>query len=311
MMKLFVVAVVFFGLHYQVANASSETVKIYPISDGVNFLYDDENQTIWSEARNYQGTLSNVTNVAGENVAARSDTHSGKYRIYRASLAFDTSVIPDDASIETSRLNLFKEAEGNNRGDTQLVITEHTRQMPSVLNKEDWYLQNYGIEFSRILLLDEQYTIVDLGDSFSNYINMRGITVIGGMTSYDFDNIDPGFVISSASFYSNEKLETLKRPYLEVTYTVPDKMQDIERLITELKLIVKSEIARKPIRASYRAQIRVLEKLIKNENIKVALAYSKVIERQIKQDSKKDYISSETASKMQEVLSAIRESLKS
>jgi hypothetical protein len=309
-MKNFLLFVaVFFSLSFSVADAATETVKIYPISDGVNFLYDNEDQTVWSSARNYQGLLSNETNTLGENVAARSDSHSGRYRIYRASLAFDTSIIPDNAVIETSVLNLFKEAEGNNRGDTQLVITEHLRQVPEVLNKMDWYLQNYGAEFTRTLLLDEQYTTLDLGESFSGYIDTNGITVLGGMTSYDFDNIDPGFVISSASFYSNEKLDDLKKPYLEVTYTVADVPEDIEELIADLKLIIKSEITRKSTRASYLAQVRALERVIKKENVRAALVHIKVIERQIKHDKKKGLVTSETASKMQEVIDSMKETL--
>ncbi|MEY2665221.1 MAG: hypothetical protein RLZZ480_326 [Candidatus Parcubacteria bacterium] len=207
----------------------AETIKIYPVSDGFNQLGDIDGQTNWISARLYDATLlGNLTNNDADHLTVRSDKGSGRYRIYRGSMSFDTSVLPDSASITSVSINVYKEP-ANNSGNTHLVFTSHIPAANTILEKTDWQLSNYGDEFSRGLLADNRYTTFNFNNTGLNHVNKAGYTVVGEMTEYDFDNVTPPLVPGAAfnaSFYSIETSGTDKDPYLEIEYTVPGEVDE-------------------------------------------------------------------------------------
>lgn len=222
-MKKYLFGFLLFGFGLIMIPTSSEaatttTIKIYPTDDGLTQLYDNDNITTWSAARNYTGTVLTAPNTTSDQIATRGDKHSGKYRIYRTSAVFDTSVIPDDATVTDASFYGYK-GYSNNHGQ-QLVITAHTRASSTQLAKGDWNLTNYGAEFARGGLIDNQYKQFSFNSSGKNYINPEGYTVIGGMQDNDFDNIDIGYTQSGATIYSSDASGTSTDPYLEVTYVV-------------------------------------------------------------------------------------------
>lgn len=211
----------------------SHTVKIYPTDDGVTYLYDSDRQTDWSTARNYSDALTNDAVLDTTITKVRSDKHSGWYRFYRSSMLFDVSDIPEDATIVSATLNVYKEAGANNHGNTDIVFTEHNRLSTSTLTREDWYISNYGTELARGLLQDNQYTTYILNSAGLDYLGSGNEIIIGGLTEYDYDDVEVGAVQTSASFYSLDAEGTSTDPYLEVTYTLPDEERKVP-LITQV-----------------------------------------------------------------------------
>ncbi|MCA9368183.1 hypothetical protein KC887_08075 [Candidatus Kaiserbacteria bacterium] len=223
-------AILFFG-SATFANAATNTVIIYPSSDGINQLYDNENQTVWSLARAYTGTLFKIPDESDTVIKIRSDKNSGRYRIYRGSIVFDTSSIPNDAIVKSASLNLYGIA-----GDASIVLNGHTRASNSILTKEDWQLSNYGAdEFARAYLNDNQYNVLDFNADGINYLNLEGDTVLGFMTDNDFDDIDPGSVGYAKYFASVDASGTSTDPYLEITYTYDDgELETDDSLFTQV-----------------------------------------------------------------------------
>lgn len=305
---LFVVVCVF-GFSFQVASAAVETVRIYPTDDGVNLLYDDEQQTDWSLARHYSGPLVQITNTDAETITLRSDNHSGFYRIYRGSIAFNTESIPENAIIQSATIYLYKYPFSNNHADTDIVLTSHSRVNESILTQSDWYLPNYGTEFARGLLSDVQYTPYALNQNGLAYINTSGMSIFGAMTEFDFDDVNPHVAPADAAMYSSDAIGLNNDPYLEVIYTIPDTEQTVDELISELKLVINNEITRKAHNSVYLAQVHILEHLIEKNKIGAALVHIKVLEKQIKHDQKSGVVSSGTAEKMGNILELIKEAL--
>lgn len=210
--------------------AFAATTKIYPTSDAVAQLYDDDGITDWQIARNYQGELYRTPFESGTldntgKIYVRSDNGSGFYRIYRASNVFDLSKIPPGAQIEGATLKLYKTL-GNNQGDIQVVVTSHTRQNPSIYQKSDWKINTFGSkEFSRNLFQNDKYTNFDFNTDGVDYITSKvgSLATIGVLTQYDFDDTIPNSAILAAGWYESEMTGTDFDPYLEVTYSVPDQ----------------------------------------------------------------------------------------
>ena len=222
----------FFGFLFSYQNIAyaANTIKIYPTSDAVGQLYDDDAISDWTSARNYQGELFRTPFESGlfdnvGNIAVRSDNGVGTYRIYRVSDVFDLSDIPANANLTKATLKLYKSVP-NNRGDISVVITSHHRDSPSVYQKKDWVISNFGNkEFSRSVLFDAQYTDFTFNNDGLNYLQSRrnDLATIGILTNFDFDNIIPQGYILAAGWYEVEKNGTEFDPYLEITYTVPEE----------------------------------------------------------------------------------------
>ena len=201
------------------SHAATATIKIYPTDDAEQELYDDDNQTLWSAARSYTGSFTRPVNSTSEALAIRSDAGTGIYRLYRASLLFDTRLIPANATVQSATLNVYKVVYGNN---TPIVLTQHTRVSTTTFASSDWQESHYGSEIARGILNVDQYTAFDLNSVGLSYLNIGGYTDIGVRTAFDYDNIDPGNIISAAGFASSEAAGTSTDPYLEITYTVAD-----------------------------------------------------------------------------------------
>lgn len=222
---LFALLLISFAQNVQAA----EVVKIYPISDAVGQLYDDDNIFDWQEARNFQGEIFRTPFESGfldniGNIGVRSDNGVGTYRIYRVSAVFDTSKIPDNAQITKASLNLYKSI-ANNQGNIGIVVTSHTREDKDVYQKKDWKINNFGtIEFSRSQLVDNEFTKFNLNNAGINYLkNNKETATFGFLTNFDFDNIQPVGFILAAGWYEVEKEGTLLDPYLEIEYEIPSE----------------------------------------------------------------------------------------
>ena len=224
---LLFVGLVFSFVFVQQVNAAevTETVKIYPSYDGFINLQDSANQTVWSSARNYAGSTLVGPNDSIAHMNLRSDRNTGKYRLYRGSAVFDTSVIPDDAAVESASILLYGTA-----AQTDIVINSHQQELdtPTI---SDWYIENYGsLEFARGRLIVGDYNRLNLNSEGLSHLNSNSETRFGFMTDYDFDNIDPGTSQRAIYFAASEAPGTSTDPYLEITYTYDDGEPESEQL---------------------------------------------------------------------------------
>jgi hypothetical protein len=225
--NLLIAIVLSFLVTPQFSEAATETVKIYAAEgDGQAGIGEFENQTSWLNARSYEGAVTFTLQDTEDTNSARSDIVAGSYRIYRGSIPFDTSTIPDNSVIESATLNLYAQGNSGSQGGAKACVTTHNRQDILNIVGSDYYLSNHcSLELSiSDLLKTGEYTAFNLNKSGIDSINISGNSVFSIRTNYDCENVDPGGGIKAVNWYSSEKAGTEFDPYLEITYTVPEEI---------------------------------------------------------------------------------------
>lgn len=216
-LTLLILLFVFIGDAY----ATQVTERFYALpGDGQVGIGDIEGILDWQFARDYTGPVSYVLQDTLSTNAVRSDRNAGVYRLYRASIPFDTSDLPDNAEITSAKFSVYKD---NVLGNTAACISFHDRVDVNSITGDDFYLDRFGDVFDDIkLLTNATYTNFVIEEELFNHIDTAGHTSIGVRTQYDCENIDPGFSQKVIQWQSSETTEIDKRPYLEVTYEVRD-----------------------------------------------------------------------------------------
>ncbi|USN91836.1 MAG: hypothetical protein H6782_03100 [Candidatus Nomurabacteria bacterium] len=235
--KFLIVAVLLLLITPKFSEASTQTIIVYAGSgDGQVGIGETENQTTWSDARSYEGIVTYTLQDTENTNSARSDVVSGSYRLYRGSIPFDTSVIPDDAEIENVTLNLYGQGNNGSQGGAKACITSHVRQDIADIVGSDYHIDNFGtIEFSvPSILTSNQYTTFHLNNAGISNINLSGNSVFGVRTNYDCDDTDPGSGVKAVNWYSSEYEGNDFDPYLEIEYTIPDT-EDEYPLYTQIE----------------------------------------------------------------------------
>lgn len=301
--KLFLFFTFLFLVNFNLVSASETTVKIYPVDDAFAYLYDQDAITDWETARNYQSTIVNdPLSYAGTNndiIVVRSDKQArGFYRIYRISLVFDTSVIPDNAIL--SAVSFFgMKGPSNNTSGTQMVISSHQRVNETLMQKQDWFIDTYGTwAFSEQELLDNTPTEFHFDDVGIDYINLQGNTVLGIRTNNDFYNVDSGSIASAASIHTIEASDQNLWPYLEITYEIPDPEVSLEQKIASLIESIENSDLSKAQKQSYLANLKKLFKFVENEQYQPAINQVEVFVTKVLQDLSKESIGEELASEL-------------
>ena len=215
--------------------ASAETMKIYAGSgDGQAGIGEHEVQVTWNAARSYEGNVTYTTQDTFDSNTSRSDFVLGSYRLYRGSLPFDTSVIPEDAVITSVKLNLYGYNNNGSQGGALACVTTHTRSDASNVIGDDYHISSHGETplASFVALANEHYTIFDLSEEGINQVNSNGVSFFSVRTHFDCLDIDPGSgggTSIAVNWYSSEAAGTEFDPYLEITYTVPEVDEGIDR----------------------------------------------------------------------------------
>ena len=214
------------SIYPQKSEAATNTIRIYAGSgDGQAGIGDVEAISSWPLARSYTGPVTyNVEDTFSDN-AARSDRGVGVYRVYRGSLPFDTSVIPDDAVIQSATLGLYAFSSFGSQNGTRTCITTHTRSDATNIVGSDYYLSSHGsVPVAPITTLTNfQYTTFNLNSTGLNHLDLDGNTAFSVRTHFDCENIDPGSLLQSVRFNSSEAAGMNTDPYLDVTYTTEDE----------------------------------------------------------------------------------------
>lgn len=199
--------------------ASQTTIRIYSqTGDGYVSNSYCEASSSWSNARN----ASSTTNVCDTQpfIKVRADSADGAYQIHRGSLVFDTSIIPDNATVTAATLNI-QGTNSSGMNDTNLAIVSHSRATSTTLSAADWGITNYGSVLygsTTSSLATSSYTVINLNSDGLSHVNKTGFSFFGILTTNDFENSDPGSSKSEADFASSDASGTSSDPYLEVTY---------------------------------------------------------------------------------------------
>jgi hypothetical protein len=196
------------------------SVTIYAgASDGyVTNSYCNES-TAWASVRSTTSTATTVCD-SQEFIKVRSDSADGAYQIYRGSLVFDTSVIPDNATITSATLNVY-ETDTNGENTSNIVLVSHSRATTSSLMSGDWHITNYGSTSygsTTNPLATSTYTGISVNVNGISSISKTGYSVFGLLTSADFENTDPGSSRKEITFASADASGTSTDPYIEITY---------------------------------------------------------------------------------------------
>ena len=146
-------------------------------------------------------------------------------QITRGILTFDTSGLPDDATIASASLSVYFYDRVDDFTQT-IYLCDATPASNNALVAGD-YAQvgttkySAGNTFASITL--GQFTSISLNATGLAAISKTGITKIGSRSSSDIDNSEPGFVANKksylAGYYADQGSPYV--PYLTINYTVP------------------------------------------------------------------------------------------
>jgi hypothetical protein len=153
--------------------------------------------------------------------------------ILRAFLLFDTSSLPDGATITAASLHLYgdhfnpKIDSPGAASEPQLDVVGSTPASDTAIDVNDFPnigTTRYaaGTDFSS--LVDDGWNVIALNATGIAAISLAGITKLGLRVNCDTDNSEPDSSLGfDARFFPStaDNSNSARKPYLEVTYTVP------------------------------------------------------------------------------------------
>ncbi|MBI4992654.1 MAG: hypothetical protein HZC26_00755, partial [Candidatus Magasanikbacteria bacterium] len=216
------------------AAATTTTIKFYPTAGDGNIFKSGYSWDIAHDATSGSGYSTTFTYIlTGPSKSATS------YFIYRSFLPFDTSSIPDDATITSASLNVYAQSISNNDndGDDFITLVQTSQASATALSVADFdqagSINNptEGINLSERKDLTNialgKYLTFNLNTTGLGWVSTTGTTKLGLREGHDV--IDSAFGSSSTtstlfnyfSIFSGEYIGTTQDPYLTVTYTQP------------------------------------------------------------------------------------------
>ena len=202
-------------------SAVSDTVTVYTTNVSDGRVERSVHNATFSDLRNGQGTIGYST---GNDSIARiiSDQLSNEYySIVRGVLIFNTSILPDDATITSAKIGIYVIERNLSAGNTNISITKFTTA--GTINTGDY--QN----FNDIRLTDDKsittmtsfryHNFTLNADSLSN-ISLTGDSGFGVRTAFDIDNTSPTWVSRSDTMIRfNTADNGTFIPFIEISYT--------------------------------------------------------------------------------------------
>ena len=199
------------------------TIDIYPSVTGYVDVYVPGGLS-WSSLRAYNNDA---------NITAYTDSGSYNYLNFRPDTSttdmwdknsrtfmfFDTSVLPNNAVIESSNLFLSVVNAGDYLGvSPDIVATEATTGSNSSIVTADYYNNVGGTKITDAYSWPDFPLALTLNPTGLSYINKTGLTKVAIVNgNYDVDNVAPAWIDNSEDFliWSTTHLDS----YLSITYT--------------------------------------------------------------------------------------------
>jgi len=149
---------------------------------------------------------------------------SRTYTIYRGYLFFDTSSIPDKATITSATLSLYANRDESTLCDFDVTIQNGQPNSPhNPLQTWDYDCTNYSGDGGTVNSTEFSttgYKTITIKDDALSWISKTGTTKLCLRSHRDIANTAPGIGNEYVGFYAQEKGRAT-RPKLTVTYTMP------------------------------------------------------------------------------------------
>ena len=188
-------------------------------SNYVRFGYRNSNATTWGVYSRYTSSWTDSTSYD----ATFQNITYATYQVDRGFVFFDTSPIPDGATITSVSLGLYGQADSS-ATDFDITITNGQPTSPSdPLVGTDFNKNNYsgsGGTFNTAGFTTSGYNTITLNSTGQGWINKTGTTKLCLRSSRDISSTTPTGN-EYVSVYASEQTGTSQDPQLTVTYTTP------------------------------------------------------------------------------------------
>jgi len=193
----------------------------YPILIDTNTYYsstadglvDGNEESSWEDA--YNSTTGTVDDTGHQNGAAMRvyNTGKGSYKVTRSFFYFNTSDLPDAATITSAVLKLYYYYYGQSDVSAQQGTQADTLESGDIdsFSGNEW---GHSSGWS-----EDQYNSITFNAAGKSAINKTGITkVCCREYTHDYLNSEPDDYYANGCYFANEELTT-KDPKLEIDYT--------------------------------------------------------------------------------------------
>lgn len=206
--------------------ADSDTY--YPDPDPESTTFDGttykDNSTVWSTVRNAASSIYSNDTAVTNNILDQLGNGNGAnyYGIRRSHLLFNTSNLPDDATLNSATLSLWGISATTISGSEVIYIVAATTVSNTQINLADYGTTgttSFGTTGATLNI--GSYNDVSLNANGLNNISKTGISKFASRTYNDFNNIAPDNNTEvSMNTSSADETGTTQDPKLTVTYNV-------------------------------------------------------------------------------------------
>ena len=205
------------------ARAMAATGTFYPDpnteTSSVDGYLRKDDSTSWSTTRNASASVSGSDSATSITVAGEQGGSSKKI-ISRAFLLFDTSAIPNTASILSADLGLYVTSSYTSGGELRLYVVGSTPASSTSLANGDYDQvggTSFGVSDGAYAL--NTYETIPLNASGQAAVSVTGVTKLGVRSYYDFANVNPSNSDEmNVAFSSADQTGTSQDPKLVVAY---------------------------------------------------------------------------------------------
>lgn len=183
----------------------------YPSYDG----YCRKTDSTWAGAHDAASADACDASEEQPNMMADGTNGSSPY-IQRMMWSFDTSGIPDDATIQSATFNVFTNT--TNSGDQETALVRVTPATANTLVVEDFDQWGVTEGATRVTMTSNQYNTWTLNATGIGWISKTGYTMFGLRFKNDIEDFNPSTRVYRG-VYMSEYTGTDHDPYLEVTWS--------------------------------------------------------------------------------------------